>query len=80
MQKDKVLETVISVFAPMTDETNICADSELIEDLGISSMDVLYLLACLEEEFGIKIPEKAVSQIVTVGDVADLVDSLCKEK
>lgn len=79
MQKDKVLEKVISVFAPMTDETDIREDSELIEDLGISSMDVLYLIACLEEEFGIKIPEKSISQIVSVGDVADLVTSLCKE-
>lgn len=79
MGKKNVLERVISVFAPMTDETEIREDSKLIEDLGINSMDILYLIVCLEEEFGIRIPEKVFSKIVTVGDVVNIVASLTEK-
>lgn len=53
-------------------------ESALIDDLGISSMDILTLLAYLEEEFDITISEKYVSKLVTAGDIVDIVVSLQK--
>ena len=76
MYNEDVLKRVIALFSTMTEAEEITADSELIDDLEISSMDVLYLISCLEDEFEIKVPEKAVRQMVTVGDVADVVKEL----
>jgi acyl carrier protein len=79
MSNNDILQRVIALFATMSDtEEEITADSELIEDLGISSMDVLFLISSLEEEFKTKVPEKEIREIVTVGDVAETIDSLIK--
>ena len=79
MDYSKILQRVIDLFATMADtEDEITADSELIDDLGISSMDVLFLISSLEEEFKIKVPEKAIRKMVTVGDVAETIIALIK--
>jgi len=77
MANKDTLQRVIGLFATMADtEEAITADSELIDDLGVTSMDVLYLISCLEEEFKIKVPEKAIRRMTTIGDVAEIVTEL----
>ena len=76
MYNENILNRVIELFSTMSETEEITADSEVIEDLGISSMDVLFLIASLEEEFKIKVPEKQLRQIVTVGDVAEIIAEL----
>lgn len=76
MCKEDILKRVIELFSTMTEAEEITEDSELIEDLEISSMDVLFLISCIEEEFNIKVPEKAIRKMFTVGDVADVICAL----
>ena len=77
MKYEDILQRVIEVFATMAEtEEEITADSELIDDLEISSMDVLFLIFSLEAEFKTKVPEKEVRKMVTVGDVADTIERL----
>ena len=78
MCKDDILKRLIELFSTMTEAEEINEDSELVDDLGISSMDVLFLISSLEEEFKIHIPEKVIRKMVTVGDVAEIVASLIK--
>lgn len=78
MCKEDVLKRVIELFSAMTEAEEITEDSELIDDLEISSMDVLFLISSLEEEFRIQVPEKAIRKMVTVGDVAEVITSLMK--
>lgn len=79
MNYETILQRVIDLFATMSDtDEEITVESELIEDLGISSMDVLLLITSLEEEFKIKVPEKALRKMVTIGDVVDTIISLMK--
>ena len=74
MSEEKILEKVIAVFATMADtDDEITAESELMEDLNISSMDILMLMTTLEEEFKITIPEKEIRKMVTVGDVVQVI-------
>lgn len=74
MSEEMILEKVIAVFATMADtDDEITADSELMEDLNISSMDILMLMTTLEEEFKITIPEKEIRKMVTVGDVVQVI-------
>lgn len=77
METIDIQQRVIDLFATMADtEEEITVDSELIEDLGISSMDVLFLISSLEEEFKIKVPEKLIRKMVTIGDVAEAIEEL----
>lgn len=80
MIDETILNKVIELFATMTDvpAAEITADSELIDDLDISSMDVLFLISSLEEEFHISVSEKEIRKMVTVGDVAQVIRTLIK--
>lgn len=78
MCKEDVLKKVIELFSTMSDAEQITPGSELIDDLGISSMDVLFLISSMEEEFKIQIPESAIRKMVTVDDVAEVIASLMK--
>lgn len=78
MCKEDILKKVIELFSTMSDAEQITPDSELIDDLGISSMDVLFLISSMEEEFKIKVPESAIRKMVTVDDVAEVIASLMK--
>ena len=76
MSHEMILQRVIALFSAMVEDAQITADSEIMEDLEISSMDVLYLISSLEEEFHISVPEQLVRKMVTVGDVADVIEQL----
>lgn len=75
MNREDIFKKVVNLFATMTEEEEIYEDSELMEDLGIDSMDVLYLISCLENEFGCKVPEKEIRKMYTIGDVIDIIDA-----
>lgn len=76
MDNEKILERVIALFSRMTEEEEITEESEIVDDLGISSMDVLFLISSMEEEFGIKISEKLIRKMVTVSDVVEIIADL----
>lgn len=76
MSNEEILKRIISLISTISEAEEITEESEIIEDLGISSMDVLYLVSCMEVEFGVKIPERTVRSFVVVGDMVDAVASL----
>ncbi|MBR2696424.1 MAG: acyl carrier protein [Parasporobacterium sp.] len=51
----------------------ISPDSLLKEDLGLSSVAMLYMAVSIENEFEIDLSEADMSQLRTVSDVVDLV-------
>lgn len=66
---DKVI-AMLSEYTEM-ERGNISWDSSLVGDLGLSSLDMVNLAVLFEEEFGIEIPDRKISEFATVGDVAD---------
>lgn len=73
MSRDEIFEIVVDVFSTMTEVDEITENSELIDDLELSSIDVFSLLANMEAEFDIEIPEKKIREMITVGDVVDCI-------
>lgn len=78
MSRQEIMNTITNMFALMTSAEHIEESSELIDDLGISSMDILTLMSYIEEEFHIQITERSIRKILTVGDIVDLVVKECK--
>ncbi len=79
MPHEAILNRVIALFAAITEIPEVTEESDILEDLELSSMDVLFLLTSLEEEFHIPVPERMIRKVVTVGDVADMMEGLIQK-
>lgn len=51
-------------------------DSRFIEDLGFTSFDFMTMLGDLEEEFDIEIDQTEVSNVRTVGEALEYMESI----
>ena len=49
-------------------------EQRLMEDLGLSSVDMLYLIIATEETFGIRFENLGIRDLQTVGAVADYIE------
>lgn len=47
----------------------ITLETNLLKDLGLSSLDVVNIIVAFEDEFGIEIPDRKVSEIIIVEDI-----------
>jgi len=56
--------------------SKVTMESDIVNDLGADSLDVVELLMNLEDETGKTIPEDKVSELKTVGDVVNLLETL----
>ena len=77
-----VLEKIIKMVAEqfMIDENEISADTSFVDDLGADSLDVVELTMALEETFSLPdTPEDELTNIHTVGDLADYVSRATQE-
>jgi len=52
-------------------EDVITRESELINDLGINSLELADLILLCEEKFGVEIKDDDIHKFITVGDVVD---------
>ena len=57
------------------DPENVTEDSLIIEDLGADSLDIVDIVMTLEEEYGVEVPDDAIENIRTVGDVVRFIES-----
>ena len=54
----------------------ITMDTNIVEDLGADSLDVVELIMSLEDEYGIIITDEAVRELYTVREVVEFVEKL----
>ena len=70
------MEKVISILAAQLDidEDKINASTDIAEDLGADSLDVVELMLSVEEQFNITIEEEQIRKFHTVSDVVKYID------
>lgn len=56
------------------ESSEINKDSDLKADLGLSSFDLAELACVVEDEFDIEIPNRAIKDFKTVGDVITFIE------
>lgn len=56
----------------------ITLNTNLVEDLGADSLDVVELIMTFEDEFGVTLPDEDVAKMKTVGDVVNYIKTLKK--
>ena len=58
------------------DPESITLDTNLIDDIGADSLDVVELIMSLEDEFGIAISDEDAAQLYTVRRIVDYLEKL----
>ena len=56
------------------EEIEITRDSALVDDLALSSLEVINIVAAFEDEFGIEVPDRVIPTLRTVGDIVDYLE------
>ncbi|HXV35706.1 MAG TPA: acyl carrier protein [Myxococcota bacterium] len=57
------------------ERAEVTKDASILDDLGADSLDVVELVMSLEEAFNIEVPDDAVEEMRTIGDVQRFVES-----
>lgn len=57
------------------DKDDVKLDASIVDDLGADSLDLVDLVMSIEEEFDLEIPDEAVENIKTVGDIVKYVEA-----
>ena len=66
---DKLREMFKRVFEEDIDVQNVTEETSFIEDLGMTSIAMLYMALAIEEEFGVAFNNDDFTNLRTVGDV-----------
>ena len=73
-----VFEKIRKILCEQLDleEDDVTVESNIAEDLGGDSMDVVDLIMSIEDEFGIEVPDDQVENIKTVGDIVNYIENV----
>ena len=58
------------------DADSVTLDTNLVDDLGADSLDVVELIMSLEDRFGIAISDEDAAQLYTVGRIVEYLEKL----
>ena len=70
---EKLQEILAAQFE--VDAESITADTDIQEDLNADSLDIVDLIMSIEDEFGIEVPDTAVDEVRTVGDLVKFIEN-----
>lgn len=72
-----VLEKVCKLLAQQFEVSadSISEDTNIVDDLGADSLDVVELIMSVEDEFGIQIPDEDAAELPTVGKIVEYIEA-----
>lgn len=73
MTTNKVKEIIANQLSVKIEDVK--DDTNIAEELGADSLDLVEILMSLEDEFGISIPDEAIPNIKTIKDIVDFIES-----
>ncbi len=69
---EKLKDIIAEQLSVEADEVTL--EANIQDDLGADSLDIVDLITTIEDEFDISIPDEAVEEIKTVGDIVNYVE------
>ena len=72
-----MLEAVKEILANQlrVDIDEINQNTDILNDLGADSLDVVEMLMTIEQEYGVVVPDDVITTFKTVGDVAKYIEA-----
>ena len=78
MEEFFMFETVKNILVEeiQVDANDVTMDAELVNDLGINSLELADLIMVCEEKFGIEIGDDDIRKFVTVADICEYLEAI----
>ena len=73
MINDKVKKIIADQLSVKVEDVK--DDTNIAEELGADSLDLVEILMSLEDEFGVSIPDEAIPEIKTINHIVDFIES-----
>lgn len=73
MKREEILENVQNMVGRLSDREECPPDLDLMDEAGLSSIEIMELLCSLEDTYGVKIAPRDLRLVATVEDLAGLV-------
>ncbi len=74
--EDKIISLIAEKLGKKKNQ--ITMQTNLVDDLGADSLDVVELIMTFEDEFGITLPDEDVSKMKTIQDIVDYIKKIKK--
>ena len=74
MELEKLQGIIAEVLNVSEDE--ITTSTTFVDDLGADSLDIFEIIAAIEDQFDIEIPQEEAEKIVTVGDAVEQIRNI----
>ncbi len=58
------------------DESDVTMETNIKDDLGADSLDLVDLAISLEDEFEMEVPDNAIEKFETVGDIVKFIEEM----
>ena len=73
-----MFETVRNILVEeiQVDANDVTMESELVNDLGINSLELADLIMVCEEKFGIEIGDDDIRKFITVADICEYLEKI----
>ncbi len=70
---EKIKEILAQQFEVSAD--SISVETNIVDDLGADSLDVVELIMSVEDEFGVQISDEDAAQLPTVGKILEYIEA-----
>ncbi|MDY3080441.1 MAG: acyl carrier protein [Oscillospiraceae bacterium] len=70
---EKVKDILAGQFEVLADTIN--EETNIVDDLGADSLDVVELIMSVEDEFGLAISDEEAAELTTVGKIVEYIES-----
>ena len=70
--RQKILEELLEASESELESSEITADTDLRDDLGLDSLQAVTVVMALEQEFEIEVDDQEIDGLRTVGDIFEL--------
>ena len=71
---EKLKEVFKMVVSTKVDSSKLQEDSNIIQDLGVNSIGILYMAIAIEKTFNVDMTQTSISSFKTVKDVIDYIE------
>lgn len=82
MKKLEIIEQLKKIFRTVIDEnkdfSNVTEETNIIKDLGVNSVGLIYLLMAIEETYDIDMSDVTFSTFEKIGDVIKYIEEATK--
>ena len=72
---NEIFERIVNIIVDVADipRDEISEDSDLMDDLNLSSLEIMAVVSKIEKEFSVKISEK---ELLAMSSISDMIDYL----